>query len=140
VNASNTRKQQAVGEALAKHPRAPGEMKTVWYKRVAAVAGVSFDYVRYNVEFARCAAIGVAHRAKEAEDAKFRVEVVPAVGLGPVQNFRGWLDVFGKLKILSEAYLNLARSKGDVYAAAFLQDIIDISERALARAGRSIAS
>jgi hypothetical protein len=107
-------------------------------RRVAAIAGVHADSVKSALDRIKNEAIGAAVRAREAEEAKSKVEVMPlGLDLGPVVNFRGWIDVFCKFKMLSEAYLNLAQSRGDVYARAFLQDIRDISDRAQSRAAIS---
>jgi hypothetical protein len=133
--AARTAKQQALNAALAKHPRMDAEPKMDYCRRIAAIAGVSYPYVHRNLQLQECSRIGAELRAKEAEEAKSRCQVMaPDVGLGPVQNFRGWIDVFSKLKILAEAYLNLARTRGDVYATAFLSDIRDVSDRAQRRA------
>jgi hypothetical protein len=129
--AACTVKQQAVNVALAENPRQDGEAKMRYCKRMAAIAGVSYSTIQQTLIMRECEAIGAAVRAREAEEAKNRCEVMPAgIGLGPVTNFRGWLDFFSKLKILTEAYLLVAQSRGDVYAAAFLKDVRDTSDRA----------
>jgi hypothetical protein len=133
--AACTIKQAAMNEALEKNPRMAGESKIGYCRRIAALCGTSYTHVHHKLQVLECYRIGAARRAKEAAEAKLRCEVIPAgVALGPVQNFRGWTDTFGKFKILAEAYLNLARSRGDVYAGAFLKEIADMSERAQKRA------
>lgn len=134
----NTPKQWAIREAVKRNPRFALEAKGAWYARIAAMAGSSPAYVQHLLDMDRCAAIGAARRAQEEEEAKLKVEVMPFGGnIGPISNFRGWVDVFSKFKILSEAYIALAQSRGDVYAEAFLKDIRDFADRASSRAALS---
>jgi hypothetical protein len=136
ANSSNTAKQEAVRNALAKHPREIGEQITQYCRRIAAIAGVNWNYVHYTTRIIACERIGAEVRAREAEDSKTRL-VPYNVGLGPIQNFRGWLEFFSKLKMLAEAYLLLAQSRGDVYATAYLKDVRDTADRASTRAAIS---
>jgi hypothetical protein len=85
------------------------------------------------MEVVRCEQIGAALRAKQAAEAG--TKLVPfSVGVGPVQNFTGWLDVFHKFQVTAVAYLLLAQSRKDVYATAYLKDIRDKAENAATRA------
>jgi hypothetical protein len=138
--AACTVKQQACRTAMAMHPQAEGEPDSVYGRRIALVSGLTAGYIHNTLSIIKCERIGAEARAMEAKEAKNRCEVIPfGDSIGPVQNFRGWTDVFSKFKILSEAYLNLARDRGDVYAAAFLKDIQEISERAQCRASMRAA-
>ena len=60
--------------------------------------------------------------------------------VGMVTDFHGWPDAFYRFKLLSQAFLNVARQRGDVYAAAFLKDIEEVSERAWRRATEAKSS
>lgn len=132
----NTAKQQEVNAALAEHPRMDAESLRKYSTRIGAIAGVSAGYVIHNLQVRECSRIGAERRAKEAQEAKTRCEVIPAgANLGPVRNFRGWVDTFAKFKMLADAYLALALERGDVFAAAFLRDIQERAERAQTRAG-----
>ena len=53
--------------------------------------------------------------------------------LGPFRTSGGGPDAFAKLKLVSEAYVKLARERGDTYAEAFLKDMRDLCERAITR-------
>lgn len=128
-------KEGAIRVALAANPRAEGEAKMKYCKRIAAIARVSFGYVQLTLKIIEYKQIGAAVRAREAEDAKLKCQVVPFSGnIGPVQHFTSWLDVFGKFQITAMAYLQLAQSRGDVYATAFLKDLRDTADRAATRA------
>ena len=131
-----TEKQQACRNALASHPQEKAESKRKYYLRIAVVSGVSPSYVQNTLEIMRCERIGAEVRAREAEELKGKV-VPRVVSLGPVQNFKGWMDAFAKFKATAEAYLLLAQTRRDVYATAFLKDIRDISDRAQTRASFS---
>ena len=134
--AARTAKEQAARSALAEHPREKAESKMKYCRRVAVIAGVSADYVQHTTKIIECENIGAELRAKE--EARRKVEIVPRVAsLGPVQNFKGWLDAFAKFKATAEAYLILAQTRGDVYASAFLKDIRDTADRAQSRAAIS---
>jgi hypothetical protein len=133
-----TAKQQALRIAMAEHPRADGEGVMKYCIRVAAIAGVHAGSVQGALDRLKNEAIGTAARAREAEEAKDRLEVMPhGIEQGPVVRFTGWIDTFAKFKALSESYLTLAQTRGDVYARAFLQELRDISDRAQSRAARS---
>jgi hypothetical protein len=134
--AACTEKQQALNAALATHPQDSGELKMQYCRRIAAIAGVNARYVQLAIQIIECEHIGAERRAKE--EARAKVEIVPrVVSLGAVQNFKGWLDAFSKFKQTAEAYLLLAQTRGDVYAAAFLADIRDKADRAQSRAAIS---
>ena len=126
--AARTAKLQAVNLALGACPRLAGEGARQYCRRIAAVAGVSWSYVHLQLAVIECTRIGAECRAKAAEEKKNAV-VVCSLNERAVQvpSFNGWAEVFGKVKMLADAYQKLARSRGDVYAAAFLSDI---SERA----------
>jgi hypothetical protein len=81
-------------------------------------------------------AIGAAVRAREAEELKGKM-VPLAQSLGPIQNFKGFLDVFSKFKATAEAYLLLAQTRAAPYASAYLKEIRDLSDRAQSRAAMS---
>lgn len=131
-----TAKQQACRNALAMHPPESGETKMRFCRRLAAIAGVSAGYVQNMTLIIEAEQIGAYARAKE--EARAKVEIVPrVVSLGAVQNFKGWLDAFSRFKATAEAYLLLAQTRGDVYAAAFLSDIRDTADRAQSRAATS---
>ena len=51
-----------------------------------------------------------------------------------VREFRGWANVFARFKVLTEAYLEVSRTRGDVFATAFLLDIRERCDRAQERA------
>jgi DNA-directed RNA polymerase specialized sigma subunit len=131
-----TEKQRRLRIAMAAHPRGEGERKNPYSRRIAAIAEVSPGLVLQAMETMKNEAIGVAARARDAEEAKTRCEVMPA-GIGPVTNFRGWIDVFCKFKILSESYLNLAQSQREAYAVAFLKNMRDMADHAQDRAAQS---
>jgi hypothetical protein len=130
---SHTAKQENMRIALAEHPQEEGETKMKYCRRIAAIAGVSDTLVHAAMEVVRCEQIGAALRAKQAAEAG--TKLVPfSVGVGPVQNFTGWLDVFHKFQVTAVAYLLLAQSRKDVYATAYLKDIRDKAENAATRA------
>jgi hypothetical protein len=134
--AACTVKQQACRSALATHPRAEGESKMEFCRRIAAVAGVSASYVQNMTKLIECEEIGATIRAREAAIAK--VAIVPrVVSLGPVPNFKNWIDAFSKFKATAEIYLVLAQTRGDTFAGAFLRDIIAVADRAQTRAAKS---
>ena len=135
-----TARQQAIQISLAENPRADGEGVMAYCRRLALIAGVHAGSVQHALDRIKNEAIGAAARAMEAEEAKSKVEVMPFSGnIGPVTNFTGWVDTFGRFKLLSDAHKTLALSRGDVYAAAFLSDISQISDRAQSRAAISKA-
>ena len=136
ANSSDTAKQQAVRVALSANPREKGEVKIRYCKRIAGMARVHFGSVERMLDMQECARIGAVARAREAQEAKTRL-VPYTAGVGPVTNFRGWLEFFSKLKMLAEAYLLLAQSNGDAYATAYLKDVRDISDRVATRAAIS---
>jgi hypothetical protein len=131
-----TEKQRRLRIAMAAHPRGEGEGKNPYSRRIAEIAEVSPGLVIQAMETMRCERIGAEVRAREAEELKGKV-VPRVVSLGPVQNFKGWMDAFAKFKATAEAYLLLAQTRRDVYATAFLKDIRDISDRAQTRASFS---
>jgi hypothetical protein len=131
-------KEAAIRLALADNPRAEGESKNKYCRRIAAIAGVCPSYVWQRLEAMRCEAIGAERRAKEAEEVKLNCKVMPFTGnIGPVQNFHGWIDFFSKVKILMEAYLLVAQSRGDVYARSFIEQIREKADQAATRAAMS---
>lgn len=134
--AACTEKQQRLRTAMAAHARATGALKSEYSRRIAAIAKVSPGSVIMAMDMMKCERIGAEVRAKE--EARRKVEIVPrVVSLGPVQNFKGWLDAFSKFKATAEAYLLLAQTRGDMYASAFLKDIRDTADRAQSRAAIS---
>ena len=136
ANSSHTTKQLLILAAFKRLPRMPREMKREWYRRIASATGCSAPYVQYLAGINECERLGQEIRAKEAAEAKLRVEVLPfdAADLGPIRNFRNWLETFAKFKILSEAFLNLARQQGNVWAASYLSELSAVCERAQNRA------
>ena len=97
--AGATAKQQAVQAALTEHPQQDGEGKTVYCKRIAAIAGVHYSSIFQCLKLKECEAIGAAVRAREAEEAKSKIEVMPpGLDLGPVVRFGGWIDTFARFK------------------------------------------
>jgi hypothetical protein len=124
-------KQIAIRNALQDNPRGADEMKTAYRKRIASLVGVSVGYVQWVDSMDEAAENGRKRREQEAEEAKTRCNVMGAEFSGlSVQSFRGWADVFGKIKIVTEVYMTLARTRGDVFAKSFLSDIRDTCERA----------
>jgi hypothetical protein len=130
---SHTAKQENMRIALAEHPQEEGETKMKYCRRIAAIAGVSDTLVHAAMEVVRCEQIGAALRAKQAAEAGTKLVPVSA-GIGPVTNFRGWLEFFSKLKMLVDGYLLVARSRHDVFATSFLKTIGENAERAATRA------
>ena len=66
---SHTVKQQNTRIALAENPRAEGETKMKYCRRIGAMAGVSPGCVHLTMEMLRCEQIGAALRAKQAAEA-----------------------------------------------------------------------
>jgi hypothetical protein len=132
-----TAKQTAVLNAIGAHPRQDQESARAWYRRIAPMAGCSAAYVQCVMDIERAARIGAEIRAREEAEAKSRCKVERFGGnVGPVRGFTSWVDAFGKFKMITHAYLNFARQRGDVYASAFLMNIADVCERAEKRAGQ----
>lgn len=137
---ANTAKQEALHVALNATARVEGESKRQYCRRVAAIAGVSAPYVHHTLKIIECEQIGAECRVREAEAARHRCKVIPAgVNLGPLQHFTNWLDVFSKFKSLAEAYILVARSRGDVFAAAYLENARDQFEYGAKRATQNMS-
>jgi hypothetical protein len=130
--AACTAKQQALNIALAEHPRRDGELKMDYCRRIAAIAGVSPAYVHNNLQVREAQRLG---RERVAAETANRLPVVASLNQRAVQvpPFVGWADVFSRFKLLSEAYLRLAMSRGDKYAESFLKDLRDHADRAETR-------
>jgi hypothetical protein len=129
----HTVKQQNTRIALAEHPQKEGERKMQYCRRIAAIAGVSHLSVHAMMGVINFEQIGAALRAKQAAEAGTKLVPVSA-GIGPVTNFRGWLEFFTKLKMLVDGYLLVAQSRHDVFATSFLKTIGEKAERAAERA------
>jgi hypothetical protein len=138
-----TVKQQACRNALAEHPPESGETKMHYCRRLAAIAGVSAGYVQNMTLIIEAEQIGAYARAKE--EARSKTEIAPlslnARAIRPMPEFKGWADVFSRFKLLAEAYVKVARSRGDAFAESFLKDMCDHAERAETRSweDRSVA-
>jgi hypothetical protein len=130
-----TEHQHAVAIAISETERLRDESKRAYCRRVAKTAHCSPQLVQGLLEIARCARIGAELRAKEAEEAKNKL-VPLSLNAGAVQlpDFKGWADVFHRVKLLSEAYLRIAMSRGDVYAQSFLKTLAENAERGEERA------
>jgi hypothetical protein len=73
-------------------------------------------------------------KAKRNALAKFEDD---SFALGPAfARFEGWDQFFTKLKMLVEMFKGIARSRGEVWAKASLENISDQCERALEREAR----
>ena len=133
--AACTEKQQRLRTAMAALPRATGQSQGEYSRRIAAIAKVSPTLVIQALDMMKCESIGAARRAEE--EARAKVEIAPlslnARAIGPMPEFRGWADVFSRFKFLAEAYVKVARSRGDAFAEAFLSDLRDHADRAETR-------
>ncbi len=131
MNANGTAKQQAVAAAMIRLPRFHSESPWRYAGRLAAMSGVSQHYIVNILYVQECAALGAEIRRKEEAERKAKLLPTEFTGnLGMVTSFNGWPDFFFRLKLLSEVYMDLARSRHDAYAEAFLLDVRDIAERA----------
>jgi hypothetical protein len=130
-----TAKQERVEVGLVKLKRRAGESQGSYFRRVASFAGCSVGCVQYWATLAKWDRIGAEVRAREAAAAGVAVAATTC-GLDflSVREFRGWANVFARFKVLTEAYLEVSRTRGDVFATAFLLDIRERCDRAQERA------
>lgn len=91
--------------------------------------------MQWVISILECERIGREKREQEAAAwPKPAVSDWNPFGIGPVEaGFTGWTDAFAKFGFVTQAFLNLARKRGDVWAAAYLEDVRDALDRAQSR-------
>ncbi len=127
-----TAKQEKIQAAFVASPRQPGESKNHFCRRVAEAVGVTPGYVAYHMQVREAEEVG--RRAREQRGERLDIEpYFPGCNVGPVQ-FSNWPECFYKLKLVTEAFLLVARTRNDVWARATLENVRDQCEIGLRRA------
>ena len=136
ANFTGTAKQIAIRAAMAANPRQKGEGKLAYCKRIGGLAGCPTPTVYNEFKWQEWTRLGQELRAKEEAERKFKPIPFDADGLGPLQNFRGWVTEFGRLKLVVECYLTFARGRPEAYPVSMLSQLREICERAQCRAAQ----
>ena len=144
TNGQETELQRKIRLSLKKHPQKPGVTLRsdgrkhshsgifARYKAVAAEVGCTIGAVQHVEMIERC-----AKYAKEQQDQRLvsmPFEVPQSTDISAmVKDFPGWVIVFGKLSLVINNYLQIARAIGDPMPASWLSNLRDVCETAQLR-------
>jgi len=142
-----TEMQRKIRVALKKHPAKPGTTVKKWgprmvsqphngiwaqYKAVAAEVGCSIGAVQAVERVERAGKIAQERQQERLEPLQFDVPATADVDK-LVAGFPGWVFCFGKLSLLVNSYLQIARVTGASMPAAWLTNMRDLCETAQRR-------
>ena len=141
-----TAKQIEINRQISKHPeilkwkragtsRAESKRRRALITEMAKSAGCSYAYFLNHVDLARCEVIGQQTRAQDEERERLMKKAVSVDVVGfKLDEFKGWMETFTKLRMVTQVFENLAAIRGNVWAKAFLEDVREKLERAQKRA------
>jgi hypothetical protein len=138
--------QTKISESLKRHPEKAGvtigkgrsyNSKGVWarYKIVAKECGCSVGAVQTVSEAEQAAEIGKQQRDQRLVPLAFDQPQTTDMGL-LIKDFPGWVPIFGKLSLMINCYLQIARVMGNDMPAAWLESMRDQCENAQRRSSQ----
>lgn len=127
-----TELQSKISESLKRHT---GGKPWARYKLVAKECGCSMSSVQAVHEVEQASEIGKQQREHRLVPLAFDQPQTSNMGL-LIKNFEGWVPVFGKLSLMINCYLQIARVMGNDMPASWLESMRDQCENAQRRSAQ----